>query len=134
MDPTIKRAAPFNGMDRWSLTDEGAQWHLFVRPDEPVFAGHYPGQPILPGIYIFESLCQGVERVFAYRGTPARIAGVRSMRFLLPFLPGSHMSITAAVPSEPEDDRYVITAVVLRDAEKAASAKLVFTTDRPAHA
>jgi 3-hydroxyacyl-[acyl-carrier-protein] dehydratase len=29
-----------------------------IRPDEPVFQGHYPGQPIMPGALICESIFQ----------------------------------------------------------------------------
>jgi len=29
-----------------------------IKPDEPVFAGHYPGQPIMPGALICESIFQ----------------------------------------------------------------------------
>ena len=29
-----------------------------IRPDDPVFAGHYPGQPIMPGALICESIFQ----------------------------------------------------------------------------
>ncbi|MCZ2809170.1 MAG: 3-hydroxyacyl-ACP dehydratase FabZ [Candidatus Bathyarchaeota archaeon] len=29
-----------------------------IRPDEPVFEGHYPGQPIMPGALICESIFQ----------------------------------------------------------------------------
>jgi len=29
-----------------------------IRADEPVFAGHYPGQPIMPGALICESIFQ----------------------------------------------------------------------------
>lgn len=29
-----------------------------IKPNEPVFAGHYPGQPIMPGALICESIFQ----------------------------------------------------------------------------
>jgi 3-hydroxyacyl-[acyl-carrier-protein] dehydratase len=29
-----------------------------IKPDEPVFTGHYPGQPIMPGVLICESIFQ----------------------------------------------------------------------------
>lgn len=29
-----------------------------IKPDEPVFQGHYPGQPIMPGALICESIFQ----------------------------------------------------------------------------
>jgi 3-hydroxyacyl-[acyl-carrier-protein] dehydratase len=29
-----------------------------IKPDEPVFAGHYPGHPIMPGVLICESIFQ----------------------------------------------------------------------------
>lgn len=56
---------------------------LCVDPDEPVFAGHYPGQPILPGVFIIDAVCRAVPDM--------DLAGVESVRFRRPVEPGDHV-------------------------------------------
>jgi 3-hydroxyacyl-[acyl-carrier-protein] dehydratase len=40
------------------LTDTKIKTAKDIKPDEPVFAGHYPGHPIMPGALICESIFQ----------------------------------------------------------------------------
>lgn len=37
---------------------ESAVGHKAVTPHEPYFAGHFPGQPIMPGVLMIEALAQ----------------------------------------------------------------------------
>ena len=34
---------------------------FFVRPDMAIFQGHFPGNPILPGVYTVESAAQATR-------------------------------------------------------------------------
>lgn len=133
--PLPQRASPFQGIDAFEPGANGANgacWTLRLREDEPVFEGHYPGNPILPGIYTLESVQQGIERLFAARGQRAVITGVKSMRFLAPFAPGDLMRVEAVVEAVAEavGDRVLASASILRNGEKAASAKIYFRIDR----
>lgn len=56
---------------------------LRVDPDEPVFAGHYPGQPILPGVFVVDVVCRAVPDM--------ELVGVESVRFRRPVEPGDHV-------------------------------------------
>src|SRR4030042_164381 len=50
---------PFLFVDRIvELTDTKIKTAKDIKPDEPVFAGHYPGHPIMPGALICESIFQ----------------------------------------------------------------------------
>lgn len=55
----IPHRPPFLFVDRIvELTATKIRTIKEVRPEEPVFAGHYPGQPIMPGALICESIFQ----------------------------------------------------------------------------
>src|SRR3970282_1366460 len=42
-----------------------------VRADEPFFAGHFPGAPVMPGVLIIEALAQA-GALLLFRETPDR--------------------------------------------------------------
>lgn len=119
------RAAAYAGFDQWEASEPGAAWSLVLDAAEPVFAGHYPHEPILPGVYVFESLCQGIEHWFARQGYRAAVESVRSMRFLLPFRPGHRLSIEAVLPAAAPGS-HAIAAVIYRNGEKAGTARVSF--------
>lgn len=55
----IPHRPPFLFVDEIiSSTGEKLVAQRTLRPDEPFFAGHYPGNPIMPGVLIAESVFQ----------------------------------------------------------------------------
>ena len=66
--------------------------------NEPFFNGHFPGQPIMPGVLILEALAQACT-VFAFLTTgedPAAgglyyFAGIDNARFKRPVEPGDQL-------------------------------------------
>jgi 3-hydroxyacyl-[acyl-carrier-protein] dehydratase len=56
---SIPHRPPFLFVDRIvELSGTRIKTAKEIKPDEPVFAGHYPGQPIMPGALICESIFQ----------------------------------------------------------------------------
>jgi len=60
----------------------------------PVFAGHFPGRPLVPGVLLIEAVRCAMERV---HGRAFGIEAVPDARFLLPLLPGERVVIEIAV-------------------------------------
>ncbi|MEO3854129.1 3-hydroxyacyl-ACP dehydratase FabZ [Acrocarpospora sp. B8E8] len=61
------------------------------------FQGHFPTEAVLPGVVIIEALAQLAGLVFALSGASriSYLAGVRSMRFRRPVVPGDQLALTA---------------------------------------
>jgi len=70
-----------------------------VSANEPYFAGHFPGQPVMPGVLICEAMAQ-VGGMLAYRsqnGVEGRravaLAALDRVRFRRPVLPGDQLRV-----------------------------------------
>lgn len=100
-----------------------------VPPDLPLFQGHFPGEPILPGVIILEMLAQsgGLSLLASdeYRGKIAYLAAVDAARFRRPVRPGDTIRAESKILSvrrgvgRAEGKAYV-------NGEEVASATIVF--------
>lgn len=71
-----------------------------VTISEPFFQGHFPGQPIMPGVLILEGMAQ-VGGIMAFCNQPETIgekvllfAGINKARFRKPVVPGDQLIYT----------------------------------------
>lgn len=71
-----------------------------VSVNEPYFAGHFPGYPIMPGVLIIEALAQtaGLLIVHMYghkhEDNEFLFAGVKNIKFKAPVRPGDQLILT----------------------------------------
>lgn len=63
---------------------------IVVAPDHPAFAGHFPGQPILPGVVL---LGWAVDALGAALGRPVPPCEIAAAKFLQPVRPGTSLLI-----------------------------------------
>jgi len=67
------------------------------REELAVFAGHFPGAPLVPGVYLIEAARQAVERGL---GRAVALAGVRDGRFVSPVRPGDGVELRIDLTEE----------------------------------
>ena len=88
--------------------------------DEPWLAGHFPGQPIYPGVFVLESVRQAVERAFE---APMLLSRINSVRFHEPLFPGDAMELDGTIDAT---DVVGVRGEIRLSEHKMASFDLVF--------
>ena len=92
---------PFLLVDRIESLKEGEEIVGIknVTINEPFFAGHFPGNPIMPGVLIIEAMAQ-VGGVLAFHSNPKEWAGslvyflgIDKVRFRKPVVPGDQLRL-----------------------------------------
>jgi 3-hydroxyacyl-[acyl-carrier-protein] dehydratase len=92
---------PFLLVDRIESLKEGEEIIGIknVTINEPFFAGHFPGNPIMPGVLIIEAMAQ-VGGVLAFHSSPKEWAGsvvyfmgIDKVRFRKPVVPGDQLRL-----------------------------------------
>lgn len=61
-----------------------------IAGDEPCLQGHFPGNPLVPGVVILERVAEQIARRDGQARAPSRIDAVK---FLSPLRPGEPMTI-----------------------------------------
>lgn len=91
----IPHRSPFLLIDKITELDieKGtATGYKAVTYNEPFFAGHFPQQPVMPGVLIIEALAQtgavAVLSMEAYKGKIAFFAGIENAKFRQKVIPG----------------------------------------------
>ena len=64
-----------------------------IGPDHPALPGHFPGQPVVPGVVVLERVLEAVER----DAGPLPALSLPQAKFVQPLLPGE----AARVELEP---------------------------------
>ena len=91
---------PFLLVDRITDCEPGvkATGVKCVTMNEPFFVGHFPGNPIMPGVLILEALAQtGAVAALSLpenRGKLAIFGGVKNARFKQPVRPGDVLELS----------------------------------------
>lgn len=100
-----------------------------VTVNEPHFPGHYPGQPIMPGVLILEAMAQvgGIALAGeAHAGKIPLLAGVEKARFRRPVVPGDRLELESTIVKS-RAGLSKIESVARVDGKVVAEAELLFT-------
>jgi 3-hydroxyacyl-[acyl-carrier-protein] dehydratase len=97
----IPHRYPFLLVDRVVACEPGTSLQAFkqVSVNEPFFEGHFPGDPVMPGVLIVEALAQAgcLLSQLSFDGEGERplyyLAGVNDARFKQPVRPGDRLDL-----------------------------------------
>ena len=100
-----------------------------VSVNEPFFPGHFPGNPVMPGVLIVEALAQvGAVAILSkpeFQGKTAFFAGIDKARFRQKVLPGDVLLLETMI-TKAKGPIGVGTAVAKVGDKVAAQAELTF--------
>ena len=105
IETLIPHRPPFLWIDRVEELEPGVRCVAvkFVDPANPVFAGHFPARPILPGVFLIEAVAQTAGVMLgsataevsakSNEGVAALLAAVNRFKFLKPVTPGQTLRV-----------------------------------------
>jgi len=100
---------PFLLVDRVVSIELGESIHAYknLSINEPYFDGHFPDEPVFPGVLLVEAMAQtaGILGFKTMGKTPADgsiyyLVGVDGLRFKRPCVPGDRVDLFANIASE----------------------------------
>ncbi len=95
----IPQRSPFLLVDRIDFLEAGKRGvgRKCVTYNEPFFQGHFPEEPVMPGVLIIEALCQvgAVVCLSAddFKGKNAYFGGVNKFKFRNKVIPGDVLTL-----------------------------------------
>lgn len=100
-----------------------------VSGNEPYFQGHFPGNPVMPGVLILEALAQvGAVAILSdpqWKGKTAYFAGIDRVRFRRKVMPGDVLTLETEIIRK-KGPLGVGRARACVDGKVAAEAELTF--------
>ena len=100
-----------------------------VSYNEPFFAGHFPGEPVMPGVLIIEALAQtGAVAILSLpenKGKTAYFAGINAAKFKKKVQPGDVLMLETEI-IKVKGPIGVGKATAKVDGKIAAAAELIF--------
>ena len=102
---------------------------FYVDKNREIFKGHFPGEPVLPGVYTVEATAQAADILLMtldrYKGKIPLFLGINNVSFRKKVVPGDTLEIHAVLMSErPEKAIATCKAEVFTNGELAASSEV----------
>ena len=84
----------------------------YIDPQREIFQGHFPGDPVLPGVYTIENMAQTADvlilSIERYADTVPLFLGVNNVKFLAKIKPGDTLE-THAVFTKERAEKAIVT-------------------------
>lgn len=128
----LRQRPPFQMIERVTelVPGQSAVGQKTVSVNDPWFAGHFPGTPILPGVLIVETCAQLCSLTVESEGDDESklyvLLKVDQFKFLKPVLPGDVMTVTVNKKSAG-GPLIAFEATVSVDGQLRAKGNLAFT-------
>lgn len=122
---------PFLLVDRAELTEDGkgAIGYKNVTINEPFFQGHFPQEPVMPGVLIIEALAQvGAIAILsqeAFKGKIAYLGSIKDAKFRATVQPGDTLKLCCDLVKQ-KGPMGIGKAVAYVDDKKVCECELIF--------
>jgi len=103
----IPHREPMLLIDTAELIDGASVASYTVRGDEFFLQGHYPGNPVVPGVILCEMMAQSACLLTDTQGATPYLTGITNARFKKPVKPGDTINFKCELKSSKDIFRFI---------------------------
>lgn len=93
------------------IPEESITTRFYVNPDRAIFRGHFPEEPVLPGVYTVEIMAQTSDILILscprYAGKTPLFIGIDKVKFRTKIKPGDTLEIRSRISCEKTEKAIV---------------------------
>ncbi len=92
----------------WQAAEQSIRAVIRLNPQDEIFAGHFPGQPVVPGVCMIQIVKELLQRQL---GRPVQLSQATQIKFLQPVIPVAEQLIKVSINwSSEEKDAFPVQA------------------------
>jgi 3-hydroxyacyl-[acyl-carrier-protein] dehydratase len=110
----INQSGPEEEISQAGISSKRFQFQLELNPDHPVYKGHFPGNPVVPGVCQVQIIS---ELLSVITGCRLRLRNSDNVKFLSMIVLDKIRTIDAELRVRTEDNRNISTNAVLKSGE-----------------
>lgn len=104
----------FFEIEQQEVTEDHIQSQIRLNVAHPIYQGHFPQQPVVPGVCMMQLLAELTSEALQQ---PLKLKSANQAKFLIPIVPEKAPQLTVKIKYSPtEDQEYKITGSI-HDAE-----------------
>lgn len=103
--------------------DHQRQSLLKINEEHPLFQGHFPGEPILPGVVLLQLFKEEAEKFYKQK---LQLSEAKNVKFTALIKPGHNHPLQLISNFKKEEAQYTLSGKALVNNTIAAKVKLVF--------
>jgi 3-hydroxyacyl-[acyl-carrier-protein] dehydratase len=97
------------------LSPDGMTIEVQVPAASPWFSGHFPGNPILPGVALLSIVAGAIVRHEGRQGKKIRLSSLKRVRFKMPVRPDERLLVDIRHETGKGGDAYLFQAMIGED-------------------
>jgi 3-hydroxyacyl-[acyl-carrier-protein] dehydratase len=100
----------FFTIDDFKESDNIIDCNIKLNINHPIYAGHFPSQPVVPGVCMMQILAELTSKVL---GKKLLIKKANQVKFLVPIIPDKNTALSVNIKyAEQDGDQFKITGSI----------------------
>ena len=91
-------------------TTTSVQAAILLHPEHAIFAGHFPGQPVVPGVCMLQIIKELLEGA---TGQPVQLVKASNIKFLTVLTPAAHEVVSVQLKFEGSEDGILVSEATI---------------------
>ena len=108
-------------------TEDSSTYTLLISETSPLFKGHFPGNPVLPGVCILQ-IFKELTETDRTAGHPLIYYEIKQCKFLLPIVMNKPVKVNVSLSLKQEGDLWNLSASLKNEANVFTTLKAVLKT------